>query len=166
MRIKFHDLSWLFHQSQKKTVVVKRLHWPLGTRYSGRCRCRAGFKQESMYGLSAATKKKSRCGEVAVSGGSTVEMLFFNFILGLTHWGFSEFFFFPLDDQTSAPEVFSSCSFNPGAYFETRWSITMVTRYDVTSSRWSTRENEVPHSPLVVKSFLSDNASFFNFFLL
>ena len=110
-------------------------------------------------------QKQSRCGEVAVSGGSTVEM-FFNFILGLTHWGFSEFFFFSLDDQTSAPEVFSSCSFNPGAYFETRWSITMVTRYDVTSSRWSTRENEVPHSLLVVKSFLSDNASFFNFFLL
>ena len=107
-------------------------------------------------------QKQSRCGEVAVSGGSTVEMLFFNFILGLTHWGFSEFFFFfSLDDQTSAPEVFSSCSFNPGAYFETRWSITMVTRYDVTSSRWSTRENEVPHSLLVVKSFLSDNASFF-----
>ena len=49
-------------------------------------------------------QKKSRCGEVAVSGGSTVEMLFFNFILGLTHWGFSEFFFFfffSLDDQTS-----------------------------------------------------------------
>ena len=112
-------------------------------------------------------QKQSRCGEVAVSGGSTVEMLFFNFIFGLTHWGFSEFFFFfSLDDQTSAPEVFSSCSFNPGAYFETRWSITMVTRYDVTSSRWSTRENEVPHSLLVVKSFLSDNASFFNFFLL
>ena len=161
MRIKFHDLSWLFHQSQKKTVVVKRLHWPLGTRYSGRCRCRAGFKQESMYGLSAATKKK------AVSGGSTVEMLFFNFILGLNNpLRFFWVFFFSQDDQTSAPEVFSSCSFNPGAYFETRWSITMVTRYDVTSSRWSTRENEVPHSPLVVKSFLSDNASFFNFFLL
>ena len=94
----FMTVSWLFHQSQKKTVVVKRLHWPLGTRYSGRCRCRAGFKQESMYGLSAATIKKSRCGEVAVSGGSTVEMLFFNFILGLNNplrffWVF--FFFFP-----------------------------------------------------------------------
>ena len=113
-------------------------------------------------------QKKSRCGEVAVSGGSTVEMLFFNFILGLNNplRFFWVFFFFSQDDQTSAPEVFSSCSFNPGAYFETRWSITMVTRYDVTSSRWSTRENEVPHSPLVVKSFLSDNASFFNFFLL
>ena len=31
------------------------------------------FKQESMYGLSAGTKKKTgRCGEVAVSGDSTV----------------------------------------------------------------------------------------------
>ena len=107
-------------------------------------------------------QKKSRCGEVAVSGGSTVEMLFFNFILGLTHWGFSEFFFFFFPRRSNI----SSYSFNPGAYFETRWSITMVTRYDVTSSRWSTRENEVPHSLLVVKSFLSDNASFFNFFLL
>ena len=42
-------------------------------------------------------------------------MLFFNFILGLTLCGFSElffFFFFSLDDQTSAPEVFISCWFN------------------------------------------------------
>ena len=30
------------------------------------------FKQEVMYGLSAGTKKSGRCGEVAVSGGSTV----------------------------------------------------------------------------------------------
>ena len=30
------------------------------------------FKQELMYGLSAGTKKCGRCGEVAVSGGSTV----------------------------------------------------------------------------------------------
>ena len=30
------------------------------------------FKQEVMYGLSAGTKKSCRCGEVAVSGGSTV----------------------------------------------------------------------------------------------
>ena len=30
-------------------------------------------------------QKQSRCGEVAVSGGSTVEMLFFNFILGLNN---------------------------------------------------------------------------------
>jgi len=30
------------------------------------------FKQDSMYELSAGTKKSSRCGEVAVSGGSTV----------------------------------------------------------------------------------------------
>ena len=31
------------------------------------------FKQELMYGLSAGTKKSGRCGEVAVSGGSTVK---------------------------------------------------------------------------------------------
>ena len=30
------------------------------------------FKQEVIYGLSARTKKSGRCGEVAVSGGSTV----------------------------------------------------------------------------------------------
>ena len=30
------------------------------------------FKQESVYGLSAGLKEDSRCGEVAVSGGSNV----------------------------------------------------------------------------------------------
>ena len=30
------------------------------------------FKQVSMYGLSAGTKKKGHCREVAVTGGSTV----------------------------------------------------------------------------------------------
>ena len=43
-------------------AVVERLFWQLGTRFSGRCRCREvavveRFKQELMYGLSAGTKK-------------------------------------------------------------------------------------------------------------
>ena len=44
-------------------AVVKRLFWQLGTRFSGRCRCREvavveRFKQDLMYGQSAGTKKK------------------------------------------------------------------------------------------------------------
>ena len=64
---------------QKTTVlaVVERLYLQLGTHLSGCCRCREvavveRIKQELMYGLSAGTKKCGRCGEVAVSGGSTV----------------------------------------------------------------------------------------------
>ena len=38
------------------------------------------FKQESMYGLSAGTKKKWRLSEVAVSGGS-VQFSSFQFIV-------------------------------------------------------------------------------------
>ena len=58
-------------------AVVERLFWQLGTRFGGHCRCTEvavveRFKQELMYGLSAGTKKSGRCGEVAVSGGSTV----------------------------------------------------------------------------------------------
>ena len=34
------------------------------------------FKQESMYGLSAGTKTSGRCGEVPVSGSSTVLLSF------------------------------------------------------------------------------------------
>ena len=34
------------------------------------------FKQESMYGLFTGTEKSGRCGEVAVSGGSTVLLIF------------------------------------------------------------------------------------------
>ena len=34
------------------------------------------FKQESMYGLSAGTKKSGRCGEVPVSGSLTVLLSF------------------------------------------------------------------------------------------
>ena len=76
MRIKFHDHSWLFHQSLQKVAVVERL-WQLGTGFSGCCHCRdvtivKRFKQESMYGLSAGTKKRGHCREVAVSGDSTV----------------------------------------------------------------------------------------------
>ena len=40
IRIKFHDHSWLFHQSLKKLVVVETLFWQLGARFIGRCRCR------------------------------------------------------------------------------------------------------------------------------
>ena len=52
-------------------AVVERLFWQLGTRFSGRCRCREvavveRFKQELMYGLSAGTKKSGRYREVAV----------------------------------------------------------------------------------------------------
>ena len=35
--------------------------------------------------------------------------------------------FFSIEDKTSAPEVFSSCSFIPGAHFET--SLVMVSCY-------------------------------------
>ena len=51
----------------------------LGTHFSARCRRRElavveRFKQESMYGFSVRQgKKRSRCGEVALNGGSTVE---------------------------------------------------------------------------------------------
>ena len=40
----------------------------------------------------------------------------------VTSLRFSEFF--SIEDKTSAPEVFSSCSFIPGAHFET--SLVMV----------------------------------------
>ena len=41
IQIKFHDHSSLFHQSlMKKLVGVRRCFWQLGTRSSGRCRCR------------------------------------------------------------------------------------------------------------------------------
>ena len=38
--IKFHDHSWLFHQSLKKLAFVERLFWQFGTHFCGRCRCR------------------------------------------------------------------------------------------------------------------------------
>ena len=45
---------------------------------------------------------------------------------------------FLLEDKTSAPDVFSSCSFIPGAHFESSSvSVSMVKRYDVISRRWS-----------------------------
>ena len=43
----------------------------------------------------------------------------------VTYLRFSEFF--SIEDKTSAPEVFSSCSFIPGAHFET--SLVMVSCY-------------------------------------
>ena len=39
IRIKFHDLFLLFHQSLKKLAVVERLFSHLGTRFRGRCPC-------------------------------------------------------------------------------------------------------------------------------
>ena len=51
--------------------------------------------------------------------------------------GDSEVFlsFFFQEDETSAPDVFSSCSFIPRPNFVK--SVTMVTRDDVISTRWS-----------------------------
>ena len=43
----------------------------------------------------------------------------------VTSLRFSEFF--SIEDKTSAPEVFSGCSFIPGAHFET--SLVMVSCY-------------------------------------
>ena len=41
IHIKFHDHSWLFDQTlMKKLVGVRMFFWQLGTRSSGRCRCR------------------------------------------------------------------------------------------------------------------------------
>ena len=41
IQIKFHDLSWLFHQTlMKKLVGFRRFFWQLLTRSCGRCRCR------------------------------------------------------------------------------------------------------------------------------
>ena len=48
------------------------------------------------------------------------------------------FLIFSLDDKTSAPEVFCSCSFIPSAHFETTLVMVSnygVTGYDVLSSR-------------------------------
>ena len=40
MCIKFHDYSWLFHQSIKKLAIVERLFWQLRTCFRGNCHCR------------------------------------------------------------------------------------------------------------------------------
>ena len=55
-----------------------------------------------------------------------------------SHKVFLSFF---LENKTSAPEVFNSCSFIPRADFETSlvMVVAMVTRYDVISSRWSSQ---------------------------
>ena len=59
------------------------------------------------------------------------------------------FFIFFLDDETSAPDVFSSCSFIPRAHFET--SQVMVRFYDY----------EIWRHTQVIKQFLSENDGFF-----
>ena len=64
-------------------------------------------------------------------------------------WGFSEFF---LNDKTSTPEVFCSCSFIPCAHFET--SLVTVSYYDY----------EIWRQKQVVKPFFSESACLFNFF--
>ena len=48
-------------------------------------------------------------------------------------------FEFFLDEKISTPDVFSCYLFNPRAHFEASlvMSVSMVTRYDVISSRWS-----------------------------
>ena len=69
----------------KKGFYKKVLYWPLSRGYFGSwgrtlvaVAVVERFKQELMYGLSTGTKKKVavierwRCGEVAVSGGSSV----------------------------------------------------------------------------------------------
>ena len=63
-------------------------------------------------------------------------------------WSFSEFF---LNDKTSTPEVFCSCSFIPRAHFET--SLVTVSYYDY----------EIWRQKQVVKPFFSESACLFNF---
>ena len=65
--------------------------------------------------------------------------------------GFSDFFF--LDNKTSVPDVFSSCSFIPRAHFEI--SSVMVSCYDYEICR---------HKQQVVKLILGENTCFLNFF--
>ena len=63
------------------------------------------------------------------------------------------FLSFFLDDKTSAPDVFSSCSFISRTHFET--SLVMVSDfgYEIWRHKW-----------LMVKPFLSENACFLNLF--
>ena len=52
------------------------------------------------------------------------------------------FWFFFRGDRTSAPDVFSSCSFRSLARILRQvqwWSVSMVTRHDAISSRWSSQ---------------------------
>ena len=55
-----------------KLSVLERLFWKLGTRFSGRCRCREvavieiGLNKKQFYGLSTRTKISSCCRKVAV----------------------------------------------------------------------------------------------------
>ena len=62
----------------KKLAVVERIFWPLGTRFSGRCRVESMPCRVDVWNV-RRDKKSGRCsfrgghwGEVAVSGGSTV----------------------------------------------------------------------------------------------
>ena len=62
-----------FLQKRAVLAVVERLFWQLGPSLVAVAVVER-FNQEVMYGLSAGTKKSGRCGEVAVSGGSTVSL--------------------------------------------------------------------------------------------
>ena len=56
---------------------------------------------------------------------------------------------FFLDDETSAPDVFSSCSFIPRAHFETSQVMVLYYGYEI----WRHTQ--------VIKQFLSENDGFF-----
>ena len=60
-----------FISQVKKLTIAKRLFWQLGAPLMA-IAVVEWFKQESMYGLSARTKKIGCCGEVAISRGSPV----------------------------------------------------------------------------------------------
>ena len=49
----------------------------------------------------------------------------------------SFFWVFFLDDKTSAPDVFCSCSFLPRAHFETSLVMVSYSDYEIWRSRWS-----------------------------
>ena len=59
------------------------------------------------------------------------------------------FLIFFLDDETSAPDVFSSCSFIPRAHFETSQVMVLYYGYEI----WRHTQ--------VIKQFLSENDGFF-----
>ena len=73
MQIKFHDHSWLSIPS------VTEKNWLLSHGHFQEVAIIERFKYEALYGLSARTKVNGHhrdvdmhCGEVAISGGSTV----------------------------------------------------------------------------------------------
>ena len=65
------------------------------------------------------------------------------------------FWIFFLEDKTSAPDVFSRCSFIPCAHFKFETSLVMVSCYGCEIWR---------HKYQAVKPLLGENTCFFNFF--